>query len=213
MSTLGMITISLQKNKFLQTNIQTSHCNIIHNSKADLTLDVQCSNWLSPLSISFDLIASTTIRNVTHNSLMQSICWRVMIILLHQDGARRGALGWGIVLQAARSPVRFPMRSLDFFNWPNPSGCHYDPGSTQPLTEMSTRNLPGGKGRPACRADNFTAIYEPLSRNCESLGVSQPYGPPHDLLQGQLYIFWLHRDNKTMVKINGCQVCPFYWLM
>jgi hypothetical protein len=40
-------------------------------------------------------------------------------------------------------------------------------GSTQPLTEMSTRNLPGeggggGKGRPACRADNLTAICGPI---------------------------------------------------
>jgi hypothetical protein len=35
-------------------------------------------------------------------------------------------------------------------------------GSTQPLTETSTRNLPGGKGRPARKADNFTAIYEPI---------------------------------------------------
>jgi hypothetical protein len=35
-------------------------------------------------------------------------------------------------------------------------------GSTQPLTEKSTRNLPGGKGRPARKADNFTAICEPI---------------------------------------------------
>jgi hypothetical protein len=35
-------------------------------------------------------------------------------------------------------------------------------GSTQPLTEMSTRNLPGGKGRPARKADNPTAICEPI---------------------------------------------------
>jgi hypothetical protein len=34
-------------------------------------------------------------------------------------------------------------------------------GSTQPLTEMSTRNLPGGKKRPARRADILAAIYEP----------------------------------------------------
>jgi hypothetical protein len=34
--------------------------------------------------------------------------------------------------------------------------------STQPLTEMSTRNLPGGKGRPAYKADNLTAICEPI---------------------------------------------------
>jgi hypothetical protein len=34
--------------------------------------------------------------------------------------------------------------------------------STQPITEMSTKNLPGGKGRPARKADNLTAIYEPI---------------------------------------------------
>jgi hypothetical protein len=34
-------------------------------------------------------------------------------------------------------------------------------GSTQPLTEMSTRNISGGKGRPARKADNLTAICEP----------------------------------------------------
>jgi hypothetical protein len=35
--------------------------------------------------------------------------------------------------------------------------------STQPLTEISTRNLPGGggKGRPARKADNLAAICEP----------------------------------------------------
>jgi hypothetical protein len=35
-------------------------------------------------------------------------------------------------------------------------------GLTQPLTEMSTRNLPGGKGRPARKAHNLTAICEPI---------------------------------------------------
>jgi hypothetical protein len=35
-------------------------------------------------------------------------------------------------------------------------------GSTQPLTEMSTRNLLGRKGRPARKTDNLTAIYEPI---------------------------------------------------
>jgi hypothetical protein len=33
-------------------------------------------------------------------------------------------------------------------------------GSTRPLTETSTRNYPGGKMRPALRADNLAAIYE-----------------------------------------------------
>jgi hypothetical protein len=35
-------------------------------------------------------------------------------------------------------------------------------GSTQPLTEMSTRNFPGGKGRAASKADNLTAICDPI---------------------------------------------------
>jgi hypothetical protein len=35
-------------------------------------------------------------------------------------------------------------------------------GSTQPLTEMSTRNLTGGKGRPTREADKLTAIREPI---------------------------------------------------
>jgi hypothetical protein len=33
-------------------------------------------------------------------------------------------------------------------------------GSSQPLTEMSTRDLPGGRGRPARKADNLTAVCE-----------------------------------------------------
>jgi hypothetical protein len=34
--------------------------------------------------------------------------------------------------------------------------------STQLLTEMSTSDLPGGKGRPARKADNLTVICEPI---------------------------------------------------
>jgi hypothetical protein len=44
-------------------------------------------------------------------------------------------------------------------------------GSTQPLTELSNRNLLGDKVLLARKADNLTAI-------CESLDVSQPYGSP-----------------------------------
>jgi hypothetical protein len=41
-----------------------------------------------------------------------------------------------------------------FFNLPNPSSRTMALGSTQPLTEMSTRNLPGGgKGRLTRKAD------------------------------------------------------------
>jgi hypothetical protein len=67
---------------------------------------------------------------------------------------------------------------VDFFDLPNPSSRIMALRSTQPLTEMSTRNLPGGKGRPARKADNLTAICELLSRKCGNLDLSQPNGPP-----------------------------------
>jgi hypothetical protein len=35
-------------------------------------------------------------------------------------------------------------------------------GSTQSLTEMSTRNLPGGEGWPVRNPDKLTAICEPI---------------------------------------------------
>jgi hypothetical protein len=54
------------------------------------------------------------------------------------------------------------MRSLDFYNCPNTFSRITALGSTQPLTEMRTRNLPGGKGRPVPKADNLTVICEPI---------------------------------------------------
>jgi hypothetical protein len=66
------------------------------------------------------------------------------------------------VLQAERSRVLVLIRSLDFFNLPNLSNRSMAMESTQPLTETSTRNLPGGKGRPVRKADNLTAICEPI---------------------------------------------------
>jgi hypothetical protein len=64
------------------------------------------------------------------------------------------------MLQAGRSPVRIP-DEVDLFNLPNPSSCTMALGLTQPLTEMSTRNLPGCKKQLVHRADNLAAMYEP----------------------------------------------------
>jgi hypothetical protein len=56
-----------------------------------------------------------------------------------------------------------PDEGIGFFSWPNPSSHIMAVGSTQPLREMSTRNLPGGKRWPARKAENLTAICEPIA--------------------------------------------------
>jgi hypothetical protein len=69
------------------------------------------------------------------------------------------------MLQAGRLPVQVP-DEVDFFTMAL--------GSTRPLRKMSSRKLPGGKKRPARRADNLAAIYEPNVRKCGSLNLLQP---------------------------------------
>jgi hypothetical protein len=68
-------------------------------------------------------------------------------------------VGWGPMLQARRSLVQFPIRSLDFLIYQP----QYGPGVDSASKEMSTTtNCPGGEGWLACKADNLTAIYEPI---------------------------------------------------
>jgi hypothetical protein len=55
-----------------------------------------------------------------------------------------------------------PDEVIGFFNSPNLSSHTVALELTQPLTEISTRNLPGGKGRQSRKADNLTGICEPI---------------------------------------------------
>jgi hypothetical protein len=70
-----------------------------------------------------------------------------------------------------------PDEVIRISNLPNPSSHTMALGSTQSLTEMSTR-IHESKGRSARKADNLTTICEPIVRKCGSLNISQPYGPP-----------------------------------
>jgi hypothetical protein len=62
---------------------------------------------------------------------------------------------------------------------------HYDPGVDSASNTMSIRNVLGGKGRPARKADNLTAIYADF---LEHVGASTSHNPMglHVLLQGWL---------------------------
>jgi hypothetical protein len=83
------------------------------------------------------------------------------------------------MLQAGRSSVQVP-DEVDFFNLPNSSSCTMALGSNQLLTDMSTRNLPGDKKQPTCRADTLQVPDEvdffnlPNSSSCTmALGSNQ----------------------------------------
>jgi hypothetical protein len=60
-------------------------------------------------------------------------------------------------------------------------------GLTQPLTETSTRIIPGSKGQPAHKADNLTIICELTV--LENVGASVSYNP---MGLGWLYLLPLH---------------------
>jgi hypothetical protein len=71
-----------------------------------------------------------------------------------------------------------------FFNLPNPASRTMALGSTQPLTEMSTRNFYVGKVGLRVRLTTLPPSVSQLSR--ENVGASTSHNPMdlHGLLQG-----------------------------
>jgi hypothetical protein len=116
-------------------------------------------------------------------------------------------IGWEIA--TSRKVAGSIPNVIGFFSWPNRSSRIMALWSTEPLTEMSTRNIPGGKGRPARKADNLENVGASMSHNCMDL---------HGLLQGQLYVYlvpnaWQYSVNSvnsvnsrmTKWKLFGCK--------
>jgi hypothetical protein len=87
------------------------------------------------------------------------------------------------IVHYRRSRIRFRIRSLDFFfSLSNLSSSTMALGSTQPVKEMSTRKLRGGKGLPA-RVTASSQYLSRSSRKCGSLDVSQTRGPPRPVTE------------------------------
>jgi hypothetical protein len=89
-------------------------------------------------------------------------------------GARGSVVGWGTMLQAGRSPIRVP-DEVYIFNLLNPSSRTMALGSTQLLTEMSSRNFPVGV--KSGRYVGLTTLPPSMSRMSENVGASTSRNP------------------------------------
>jgi hypothetical protein len=94
--------------------------------------------------------------------------------------------GWRNIsmLQRVRSRFRFPMESSNFFSIPDPSSRNVVVGFTQPVTEISTRNIPGGKSEVGTWDSQ---PHRHLWADClENVGSSMSHSSIglHGLLQG-----------------------------
>jgi len=91
--------------------------------------------------------------------------------VLFNDARGTRQRSWDNALQAARQWVRFPMVSLEFF---------IDTlvvGSTQPLTEMSTKNITGGVKAASAWGWQLYHFHVPTALKSGSFSLLEPSRP------------------------------------
>jgi hypothetical protein len=104
-------------------------------------------------------------------------------------------MSWGHVVAQSVEALCYMPQSCMFFSWwsrwilswPNTSSCTMASGSTQSLTEVSTRHLPGSKGWPA----QGWQPHHRLWANClDNVGASTFHNRMglHGLLRQYLYL-------------------------
>jgi hypothetical protein len=91
----------------------------------------------------------TTVQKVDRQYVQSAVHQRVQMWRNYSESLRifefptwdGGAVGWDTVLQVRKVAGSIPDGFVRIFHWHNPSSRTMALGSTQPLTEMSTRNI------------------------------------------------------------------------
>jgi hypothetical protein len=93
--------------------------------------------------------------------------------------------------------LEVPMRALSVFNLPNPTSRTMALWLTQPPTETSTRNLPGGGGVTAGRRVRLKGLPPSVSRlssKCGILDASRHYGSLRPIIGIALCFFSFYKS-------------------
>jgi hypothetical protein len=135
---LAAITVNhfSAKNEWLSRTAEVAKCFLVRQISANLAT----SDFSRTMKKEHSLVSATgsvsviRCKGVRVTTGSPSVHEQISVFVLTVRG--------GTILQAGRSRVPFPITSFDF-------SIDLLLRLTQPLTEMSTRNLPGGKGPPA----------------------------------------------------------------
>ena len=138
---------------------------------------------------------------------------------IFSKGVRGGAVGWGTALQAGKVAGSIPDGVTGSFHWYNPSSRNMALGLTQPLTEISTRNISWGLKAAGAYGWQSYRLHVPTVLKPGSPNLLEPSGPVEAMafiyfqkLSNLFIIFWfcfvLWMYINMDLLVNNAVKCP-----